>query len=306
MSDSSHISWTQSTWNPILGCQKESPGCANCYAVKEVYRMASNPNPKISSVNSGLVHKLGNGKLDWTGEITTVPDRLNTPLKWKKPRRIFVNSLSDLFHPKVPDLFIDAVFATMAIANQHTYQILTKHPDRMAEYFNDPAERQNAIGNAAIDHFDQMLTGDPECMNDEDFIYAPFPLPNVWLGTSVENQEYTDKRLPWLEQVPAVIRFVSAEPLLGPIDINEYWPNVDWVIVGGESGANARAMDPQWVRGLRDQCKARGVAFYFKQWGEFSPNVLGINDTFPPARIGKKEAGRNLDGDEWNEFPEVK
>lgn len=330
MSENSKISWTDATWNPTLGCERESPGCAGCYAVKEVNRMAGNPNPKISSVNSGLVHKLGNGKLDWTGEITTVPDRLQAPLRWKSPRRIFVNSLSDLFHPKVQDAFIDAVFATMAIASQHTYQILTKHPGRMAAYFSDLSERDMAIGQAVIDHFDVMFTGDPECVSD-DFTYFALPLPNVWLGTSVENQEYADKRIPHLLRTPAAVRFLSCEPLLGPINLETLTgrftddeaantriferliDGIGWVIVGGESGPGARDFDIAWARIIQEQCKTAGVPYFLKQMGS---NAIGKITSASESAV-RLNGGRWLldkkgaDPNEWPEgmrvrqFPEV-
>lgn len=298
--------------------------------------MAGNPNPKISSVNSGLVHKLANGKLDWTGEITTVPDRLQTPLKWKKPKRIFVNSLSDLFHPKVPDAFIDAVFATMAIASRHTYQILTKHPDRMAAYFSDLSERDMAIGQAAIDHFDVMFTGDPQCVSD-DFVYFKLPLPNVWLGTSVENQEYADQRIPHLLRTPAAVRFLSCEPLLGPIrfayDDPYPWvvnllngtramPDCDdpkwdscgrihWVIIGGESGPGARPMNTNWIASILKQCKQAGVPCFVKQLGAqpyYRPDYINEEEPEIDVHLKDKKGG---DIDEWTEwlrvrqFPEV-
>lgn len=266
MADRSAIEWTDATWNPVTGCTKVSPGCAHCYAEAVTLRF-----------------KYGPAYLPGIAEIKLHPDRLDQPLHWKRPRRIFVNSMSDLFHEEVPDDFIIRVFRTMDRAPQHTFQILTKRPDRMAEWF------------------DQHPCG---------LVYAngsrPFPLPNVWLGVSVENQYWADRRLPLLAESPAAVRFVSAEPLLKPVslyswltghprefDPPESWPSglrgdaVNWVIAGGESGPRCRPMEADWVRGLRDECIAAGVPFFFKQWGGPRPGGPAL-----------------LDGREWREFPQ--
>lgn len=322
MAENSKIEWTDATWNPVAGCERVSPGCANCYAVPLVYRMGFNPNAKIQAANVGLVEKQENGKLNWTGEIRTLPDRLAIPLHWKEPRRVFVNSLSDLFHKDVPQEFIYQVSLIMLKAPQHTYQVLTKRPERMSNVW---------LTSLHCQWLREGLRND--CLTDAN-IRGMFS--HVWLGTSVENQETADERIPHLLRVPAVVRFLSMEPLLGPVNLDEvervpgigpddiseeynalgpplYCDGIHWVIVGGESGANARPMHPDWARSLRNQCQAAGVAFHFKQWGEFGPvekppypiTQIGWDEVIGLGKIGKKAAGRVLDGREWNEMPEV-
>ncbi len=279
-----NISWTSETWNPITGCSKVSPGCAHCYA-------------------ENLSLRFGWSKKPWTPEnaeenVILHPERLSKPLSWRKPSRVFVNSMSDLFHELVPFEFIDKVFAIMALTPQHTYQVLTKRPERMKEY----AATDNRIGliAAAAQHlmWDDTLKGNLAFPLD-------YPLPNVWLGTSVENQRWADERIPHLLQTPAAVRFLSCEPLLGPVDLwgaRYEWPmnaggygsafawgrGIQWVIVGGESGPNYREMDLQWARDIRDQCEAAGCAFFFKQQS---------------AR--RSETNPFLDGVQYHEFPEV-
>lgn len=257
------IEWTDEVWNPVTGCSKVSEGCKNCYAER-------------------FSHRFGWTKKPWTvgnasENVKVHPGRLEQPLQWRKPRKIFVNSMSDLFHEQVPFEFIDKVFSIMALVPQHTFQILTKRPERMKEY----------IAHRAAKEFSHLK-------------HIKWPLPNVWLGVSVENQKAADERIPLLLDTPAAVRFLSCEPLLGPVDLERPVPGsrpvngvyppwmihlLDWVIVGGESGPGARPMHPDWVRSLRDQCQQAGVPFFFKQWG------------------GKKKAGRLLDGEEWNELP---
>lgn len=211
--------------------------------------------------------KLVNGNAVWTGKVRlTHEESLTTPLRWKRPRRIFVNSMSDLFHEDIPEEWIIQVFDIMSRATQHTFQVLTKRPERMRELMNK----------------DKFRTQWPAIMQDGGY------LPNVWLGVSAEDQIRFDERVSLLLQTPAAKRFISAEPLLGPIDITQ--PDgldIDWIIAGGESGFGARPMDIKWVRSLRDDCVDNGIAFFFKQWG-------GVN---------KKLNGRELDGREWNEYP---
>lgn len=291
MSNYSKIEWCDSTWNIVTGCTKVSEGCRNCYA-------------------EGIAHRFW-GERKFT-DVQTHPDRLDAPLHWKKPRRVFVNSMSDLFHKDVPFEFVDQVFATMAWMQEHTFMVLTKRADRMEEFFNE-------AGNPSRRHI----------------------LPNVWLGVSVENQQAADERIPLLLKTPAAVRFVSVEPMLRPVDITSYLnslyiignvpentiyePPLDWVICGGETGPNARPMHPDWARSLRDQCQAAGVPFFFKHWGEFIsrdqwissgrglsciPEKVYFNDK-PMGeqhiyRVGKKLAGRLLDGREWNEYPEAR
>lgn len=316
MGSKTNISWTAthhadgtitpgSTWNPLLGCSKVSPGCAKCYAVRQSHRMASNPNAKIAAANAGLTARHANGQLDWTGRINLLPDRLDQPLRWKEPRLIFVNSLSDLFHPDVPEEFILRVFDAMRRAHWHTFQVLTKRPERMADI---------------VSHL--SWASDPDGKQVGWFAYRGTPgghvLPNVWLGTSVEDQKAADQRLPWLLKTPAQVRFLSCEPLLGPVDLRtvawpvapeiafsgvltdptevddwRYWMRKDdgihWVIAGGESGPGYRPLNLDWARSLRDQCAAAGVPFHFKQIGGTT----------------SKANGKMLDGQEHCAFPEA-
>lgn len=304
----SDIEWTDETWNPTVGCSRVSPGCDGCYAIGVAHRA-------MQPAHAGLTERLDDGNegqfTDWTGEVRLLPDRLDAPLRWRKPRRVFVDSMSDLFHPEVPEQFVTEVFATMALTPRHTFQVLTKRPQRMAELVSRA--------------WDGMSIESPPRVP----IYPPgetWPLPNAWLGTSVENQRYADLRIPYLAATPAAVRFLSIEPLLGPVNIGPWvgeGPDapraLDWVIVGGESGPGARPMHPQWVRDLRDQCVAADVPFFFKQWGEW----LAVNEVEVPAlavpgaergapsvsadfrRVGKKAAGRMLDGRTWDEYPET-
>lgn len=277
----SKIEWTDETWNPITGCTKVSAGCANCYAE----RMAARLVKMGVSQYDGTVNEHGHwtGAVNWAGD-----DVLVKPLRWRAPRMVFVNSMSDLFHQAVPDEWVERVWEVMAKASQHTFQVLTKRPERMAEWCGK---------------------------------YWPEPLPNVWLGTSVENQAAANERVPWLVDAPAAVRFLSCEPLLGRVDLltDFTWVvdgNIDWVIVGGESGPGARPMHPDWVRELRNDCTNSGVAFFFKQWGAWIPvrdvrrprsSVTRLKlDGFPAVtmeRVGKAAGGRVLDGREWNDMP---
>jgi protein gp37 len=253
------IEWTDESWNPTTGCSRVSPGCEHCYA-------------------EALSLRRGWSKKPWTGpnaveNVRLHPDRLDQPLRWKKPRRVFVNSMSDLFHEQVPDSFIDQVFAVMADARVHTFQVLTKRPVRMRGYLVG-ADRWRRI---AYEYACRTLArgkrpaGDPR-------EHVPWPLPNVWLGVSVEDQRRADERIPLLLSTPAAIRFVSAEPLLGPVDIRAYIAQpvpydpyheqrLNWLIVGGESGPGARAMDVAWARASVRQCREAGVACFVKQLG---------------------------------------
>jgi protein gp37 len=298
--DKSKIEWTDATWNVIRGCEKVSPGCAHCYA-----------------------ETLVNGRLRGDfGTLQVLADKFDQPLRWRRPRRIFVNSLSDLFWDQVPTVVVDRHFAVMALATQHQFQILTKRPDRMWAYLTDPSTVNRVL--ALISERDHPALVYSRIVNG-----TGWPLPNVWLGTSTENQPMFDKRIPDLLATPAAVRFLSIEPLLGPIDIDAAlgavgfdspdvvtkFPPVDWVIVGGESGPKARPMHQEWVRRLRDQCVATGVPFFFKQWGEWAPakQVDDLDAKFWRAHdwgggslslwFGKKKAGRTLDGRLWDEVP---
>ncbi len=240
MSDNSAIEWTEATWNPVTGCTKVSPGCAHCYAETFAERFRGVPG-----------HPYERGF-----DLQLRPERLKQPLVWKRPRLIFVNSMSDLFHPNVPLDFIQAVFDTMRQGSWHTFQVLTKRSQRLA-------------GLAPL---------------------LPWP-DNVWMGVSVENQRWTC-RIDDLRGVPAAVRFLSCEPLLGPLTLD--LTGIHWVIVGGESGRRARRMRPEWARDIRRQCAAAGVPFFFKQWGAFDEGG---------RRVGKKAAGRNMDMRSWNAMP---
>lgn len=255
MSDKSKIEWTDATWNPVTGCTKVSAGCAHCYAETFAKRFSGVPDHPYEQ---GFDLKL------W-------PERLNLPLSWKGRKMIFVNSMSDLFHDDVPDDFIGKVFDTMCRAKHHIFQVLTKRSDRMLtwtlKYFSSDRSEKNAK--------------------------AAWP-ENVWLGVSLENQDYT-WRIKHLQQSPASIRFISIEPLLNSVSLDEsLLDTIQWVIVGGESGPRARPMKPQWVDGIQEQCKKYRVPFFFKQWGTF--NASG-------KRVGKKAAGRVLGGRTWDEVP---
>lgn len=303
------------TWNPITGCSVVSPGCANCYAM----RLAGTRLGHHKS-RAGLTRDTKAGPV-WTGDVRLNEQWLAQPLRWKPPRRIFVCAHGDLFHANVPDDWIDMVFAVIELAPQHTFQILTKRAARMRAYAHSRRED------------------------------TPWPHPNVWLGVSVEDQRRADKRIPHLLATPAAVRWVSAEPLLGPLDLTRVTPHegdtrrinaltgavwypgcgssasqtlagarLDWIVAGGESGPGARPMHPAWARSLRDQCKAAGVPFHFKQHGawvehESPTHWLGEAGTLREVgqgvwasdigvrMVGKAAAGRLLDGREHNGMP---
>jgi protein gp37 len=349
------IEWTDKVWNPVTGCRKISPGCANCYAANVAKRFW--------------------GERQFT-DVRTHEDRLRQPLHWKKPSRVFVNSMSDLFHDDVPDAFIVMVFTIMESCPQHTFQILTKRPERMSALLSHDSFP------AMVRKYGYDWLG-PRTYQER----GPHWRANVWLGVSVEDQARADERIPLLIKTPAAVRFLSIEPLLGPVDLTKWlsipcsnwqcqkchgfqnrlgacrhclapkefltgshaankrtaagWKNtqpIDWVIAGGESGSKARPMHPAWPQILRDECQASGVPFFFKQWGEWGPvcakrskshvvyidgrhcdmtkeailqeeRTRGIehNRGTPHTifRVGKKVAGRLLDGREWNEFPQA-
>lgn len=251
MSIGTGIEWTEATWNPVTGCDRVSEGCDHCYALTLAARLKAMGNVRYQVDGDPGTSGPGFG-------LTLHLDKLEEPLAWGRPRMVFVNSMSDLFHDEVPDGFIWRVFGTMGRAPWHTFQILTKRPGRMASLLR----RWQVRG---------LLP----------------PLPNVWLGTSVENQRWAQVRIPKLLATPAAVRFLSCEPLLGPIVLGDSVRQLDWVIVGGESGPGRRPADPEWVRSLRDECVHEGVAFFFKQWGGRTPKALG----------------RELDGLTWSEMP---
>ena len=261
VSTNSSIQWTDATWNPVRGCTKVSPGCAHCYAETFAERFRG---VKGHPYEQGF-------------DLRLVPEKLIEPLSWKKPRRVFVNSMSDLFQEGVPDEFIDQVFAVMAMTPQHTYQVLTKRADRMRAYCADP-HRPAAIDTALLWAV-SVANRSWKCLVQPN---APsgvegWPISNVWLGVSVENQHFADERIPLLLQTPAAVRFISAEPLLGPLVLScGYWlecepglnlPTLDWVIVGGESGHGSRPCHTDWIANVVLQCARAGVPCFVKQLG---------------------------------------
>jgi protein gp37 len=309
MSAKSKIEWTDASWNPVVGCQKVSEGCRNCYA-KALH------NQRHRAVLAGK--KLPAQYIEPFEVVQLMEERLSLPLHWRTPRRIFVNSVSDLFHEAVPFDFIDRVVQVMREADWHTFQVLTKRSERMLEWYK---------------HWSEAYPG----------FYGYLP-DNLWLGVSVENQKAAEGRIPYLLEIPNVRRFVSCEPLLGPVNLRniidlvnhaEYdaldgvrsafdqaghtfpaaYRRLDWVIVGGESGTKARPMDVTWARWLRAQCVNTGTRYFFKQWGEWchasQPQVADKfgralhrwgDDTFS-LRVGREAAGHLLDGREWRELP---
>lgn len=347
----SKIEWTEKTWNPVVGCSVVSPGCTNCYAMKMAARLEAMAGEGLDDNGYGV---RGTGPLDhyrgttkrskagpvWTGKLALAPEHIITePLRRRKPTMYFVNSMSDLFHESVPDKWIDRVFAVMALCPQHTFQVLTKRSTRMREYMR----RHDIIGLRWAFQW-LLIAGEPMPHPDEAVEWSRSGLPNVWLGVSCERQQEADARIPDLLATPAAVRFVSAEPLLGPVDFTRLFmtngtggagrydalrgiwrpgdldelrtsgqPRLDWIIVGGESGANARPMHPDWARSIRDQCVSAGVPFFFKQWGEWAPTFRGgldqtrldwrIEHGQRYHRLGKKRAGRLLDGLTWDQMP---
>jgi len=286
VSDKSAIEWTEATWNPVTGCDRVSAGCDHCYAQTLAKRLKAMGNPRYQRDGDSRTSGPGFG-------LTLHRDQIDLPFHWRKPRRVFVNSMSDLFHDDVPDHFIAAVFRVMAEAHEHTFQVLTKRPGRMA---------------SLVPRFEHAVRPTPRGA------VPPWPLPNVWCGVSVEDQHWADIRTPKLLETPAAVRFLSCEPLLGPIDLSAFmggtcggcgqvvrsgfitsgmymggherqlstgealrvgypvdpcgpvdWEGPNWVIVGGESGPDARPLHPDWARSLRDQCVAAGVPFFAKQ-----------------------------------------
>lgn len=243
MSDRSRIEWTEATWNPVTGCDRISAGCDNCYALALAKRLKAMGADKYQTDGDPRTSGPGFG-------VTCHPGALGQPARWRTPRTVFVNSMSDLFHARVPIAFVQQVFAVMADTPQHTYQVLTKRPLRAARLA------------------DRLPWSD-----------------NVWLGVSIENMDVAH-RLDHLRRVPAAVRFLSCEPLLGPLDDLDL-AGVNWVIAGGESGPNYRPMDVRWAQGIRDACLSQDVPFFFKQWGGRTPKALG----------------RNLDGQTWDQMP---
>ncbi|MBW4982528.1 phage Gp37/Gp68 family protein [Mameliella sp. CS4] len=332
MAEHSTIEWTDATWNPITGCSVVSPGCTNCYAMKLAgTRLRNHPS------RAGLTDSSRAGPV-WNGKVRLNDQWLEQPIHWRRGRNVFVCAHGDLFHEDVPDDWIDAVFAVMALAPQHNFQVLTKRAARMRTYMshvNAHGETRHEIIERKARHMFEYADA---------WMTESWPLPNVWMGVSVENQAEADRRIPHLLSIPAHVRFLSCEPLLGPVDLTAIrrtrelgfmrpldgrFNRIDWVIAGGESGPGARPSNPQWFRDLRDQCAAAGVPFHFKQWGEWHPGdgmgddidgsafgcfddagrwVHPVQQDFAATRttmfrIGKSRALRQLDGVTHDGFP---
>lgn len=331
----SKIEWTERTWSPMTGCTKVSEGCRNCYAEREVETRWSK-NPK--SVFFGRKFS----------DVRCHPDQLEKPLSWRKSQIVFVCPRADLFHESVPFEFIDQIFAVMALANQHTFQVLTKRPKRMLEWFSRTEfEDHNNGMREEIARWKGVIESGREGVLEpawEGTILSaksiPWPLPSIWLGVTVENQQAADERIPLLLQCPAAVRWISVEPMVGAIDLRTIdidghrqifplsgttdcedsngnpvsdIPRIDWVVCGGESGKNARPMHPDWARSLRDQCTAADVPFMFKQWGEFGFEPYPLNGMKPYESVtlgehilfkcGKTRSSRLLDGVLHDEYP---
>lgn len=341
------IEWTDKSWNPIRGCSVVSEGCRNCYAMQVAARF-SGDDPKTGKplAYKGLAYRNESGA-HWTGEVKLIESHLDDPLRWRKPARIFVNSMSDLFHESIPDEWIDRVFAVMALAPRHTFQILTKRPQRMSEYLDERRNIESAVaafedGARRAGHTEEVQCQISNSMYSVlgDGLNVGWPMRNVWLGVSVEDQKTADERIPFLLETPAAVRWLSVEPLLGPIELSDVtkrsdavrrlgkgsFDGIHWVVVGGESGPKARPMNPEWARSLREQCTAAGVPFFFKQHGEWidednldSAHLMAPQQADPEEyfnshlfdtthfsyRVGKKAAGRMLDGRTWDQFPTV-
>ncbi len=330
------IEWTDATWNPLWGCSRVSEGCRHCYAERTAARLEG------AEDYSGVVNR-GGAEPRWTGKVRLIEKHLLDPLKWKpviecsnehpkrglcpecrKRLRIFVNSMSDLFHENVPEEWIDRIFAVMALCPQHTFQVLTKRPERMRAYIQERARwtHDGRWNHFCVESLTPMGISAKKRCEIRDSGGIRWPLPNVWLGVSVENQATADERIPLLLQTPAVVRFISAEPLLGPVDLDSAREDglhalgcgdtrcecgdhgIDWVICGGESGSGARPMRPDWARSLRSQCAEAGVPFFFKRWGS-GIGKRECGDGFVDAGWDptKKKGGALLDGREHKEFP---
>lgn len=245
MGQDTGIQWTDATWNPIRGCSRVSSGCVNCYAESVAARFSGPGQPYEGLVTIGSHWPPGPPKRPrWNGEIRIVREHFDDPLRWRRPRRIFVNSMSDLFHPNIPDPVVEELFAVMETADHHQFQILTKRPERAAEYFRRRFP----------------------------------PSANVWIGTSVEDQESADRRIPFLREISASVRFVSYEPALGPLVLGELASAVDWLICGGESGPRARPCAVEWLREARDEAVAFGIPVFMKQLGANSTETITDSD----------------------------
>jgi protein gp37 len=322
VSDNTGIQWTDATWNPIRGCSRVSEGCRHCYA-ETVAKRFSGPGLPYE----GLVNAQGR----WNGTIRVVAEHLTDPLRWKRPRRVFVNSMSDLFHENVSDETIDRIFAVMSRAHLHTFQILTKRPERMRAYMAKLVA--DAAADYGRDYPFRIACAMPDAQADHsDGAFRKWPLDNVWLGVSVEDQATTDARIPLLLQTPAAVRFISAEPLLGPINLREMahredWhidaldtpdptSRLSWVIVGGESGHGARPCAQEWIARIVEQCQAAGAPVFVKQLGAYVVSedrafsyeaemreVLGPDAKWPHQRWAWRAGLKDRKGGDMAEWP---
>lgn len=320
------IAWTDETWNPLRGCSRVSEGCCNCYAEAVAARFSGPGQPY-----EGLAERTERGPR-WTGEVRLIREKLDQPLRWRRPRRVFVNSMSDLFHESVPFETIAAIYGVMAAAPQHTFQVLTKRPARAREFFEWLDAKASAC--QLVFPYDSQAWRRLHCLNAKALIATGhrrcviqnpvWPPPNVWLGVSVEDQATADERIPLLLKCPAAVRWVSAEPLLGPVDFvmatgntsfdggGDFGPDrtFDWVVVGGESGPRARPCDVTWVRSIIVQCRVAGVPVFVKQLGSKARSARPRDHT---DRLRSKvcaETGltglvlRNRKGGDPSEWPE--
>lgn len=330
----SNIEWTSATWNPVVGCTPVSPGCLNCYAATMARRLEAMGRREYAPRGGVHLAEVRGGRAVFAGVVRCLPERLGAPLAWRKPKMIFVNSMSDLFHESVPYEFVDRVFAVMALCPQHTFQVLTKRPERMAEYI-DPDRHGAGMGHRLAVCAREVVGRTPvwpgggrvEQARDY-FDEHNGVLPNVWLGTSVERQAEADERIPHLLRCPAALRFLSCEPLLGPIDLDAStitvapgffgsclrwhhrgkchedegvdYPTIGWVIVGGESGPRARPCHIEHIRRIVDQCKAARVPCFVKQLGS-RPWVVAVGDD-PLAEWARERAWRVLAPDRPDDY----
>ena len=285
----SDISWTDFTWNPCRGCSHVSDGCENCYPETFGGRFCG---PGLSF--EGFVKRV-HGKPHWTGKVQLLPHKLREPGRVRTPQMVFVGSMFDLVHEKLPFSDIDKVFASMAEFHWHTYQILTKRPERMLEYFRRLAKsRPGGLVYEAVFGRANAILG----------TQLQWPMENVHVGVTAENEITAKARIPLLRKTPAVVRFLSNEPALTSVNWKRWLRGIDGMVCGGESGTDARPMQLWWARAARDACEKMGVAFHFKQWGEYGPDHNGWM-----VRFGRKATGRVLDGrthDDWPKSPKPK
>jgi protein gp37 len=340
MSDDSKIEWTDATWNPVRGCSRVSDGCRHCYAERVAARFSGPGMPYEGLIKFGKPSSVRDPR--WSGEVRMVPEHLAAPLRWRRPRRVFVNSMSDLFHESLPDSAIDRVFAVMMVSSLHatrgghTFQSLTKRAKRMREYLTDPGTQERVARAAGTMMEDGDGWFDAIAFRKEGLAH-----PLIWLGASVENQAAADERIPELLRTPAAVRWLSCEPLLGPVEIrgerdrcgdcdpclggapcsvtgthlNALHPDgINWIVAGCESGPGARPCDVAWLRSLRDQCAAAGVAFFLKQAVEGGDTpIVTTNGERAPAITAGPDSHRKaggiiglpyLDGRQHAEMPE--